>query len=182
MNIDDDKILLSALREGNERAFDMIFRKYSKSIYHFVCWTCQSKEDAEDLTQEIFVKLWENAKIVAIVSLKAYLFTIARGMVVDWTRRKVNRLVFETLVEEKLAMQPTESDTEEKILFEQLLLSVQQMAQTMPAKRLEVYKLRWLEGLTRKEIAQRMGIGISTVDIHIRKTLEYLRSTLSQLP
>lgn len=48
----------------------------------------------------------------------------------------------------------------------------------MPAKRLEVFRLRWIEGMSRKEIADAMNISIVTVDIHIRKVLEHLREKI----
>ncbi|MDR1919769.1 MAG: RNA polymerase sigma-70 factor [Tannerellaceae bacterium] len=178
--IDDDKILLIALREQNEKAFDIIFRKYFKSIYHFVYKICKSSEDAEDLTQEIFVKLWENAQTVSIVSLKGYLFTLAKGMVIDWTRKKVNQLVFETLAD-KHAVCAEEFESNEKAFFEYLLSMIHHIAQSMPERRREVYCLRWKEGLSRKEIAERMGISVATVDVHLQKALESLRAAVSKV-
>jgi RNA polymerase sigma-70 factor (ECF subfamily) len=174
MNFNDDNILLIALRERNEKAFDMIFQKYFKSIYSFVYQTCKQAEDAEDLTQEIFVKLWENSRTVPIKSLKSYLFTLARGIVVDWRRKRINQLVFEKL-DEKHEFFMSISEQDDQVSKEELLSVIRRIAQTIPKRRQEVYRLRWIEGLSRKEIAQRMGITVTTVDIHLRKVLEYLR-------
>jgi RNA polymerase sigma-70 factor (ECF subfamily) len=180
MNFNDDKILLIALRERNEKAFDMIFQKYFKSIYGFVYQTCKQSEDAEDLTQEIFVKLWENSRTVQIESLKSYLFTIARGTVVDWTRKRVNQLVFERLDEER-EFYMSISEPDDQVSKERLLSIIHRIAQTMPERRQEVYRLRWIEGLSRKEIAQCMGITVTTVDIHLQKALEYLRINIAKI-
>ncbi|MDR0844131.1 MAG: sigma-70 family RNA polymerase sigma factor [Tannerella sp.] len=181
MNIDDDKILLIALRERNERAFNMIFRKYHKDIYHFVNQICNSPKDAEELTQDIFVKLWENSNVIPIVSLKGYLYALAKGMAIDWTRRSVNQAIFEMLTDEQ-ALCPDESEIEEKKSFENKLSTIHHLAQSMPERRLEVFRMKWVENLPRKEIAQRMGITVTTVDIHLKKALDYLRAAVAKLP
>jgi RNA polymerase sigma-70 factor (ECF subfamily) len=180
VKIDDDKILLIALRERKERAFDMIVHKYLNRIYHFVRLHCKP-EEAEDLTQDIFVKLWKNSQTVEIESLKGYLYTLAKGVIVDWTRRSVNQMVFETLIEEQYVV-PAAEAVDEKIAFDQLLSVIHQIAETMPKRRFEVFRLKWVEGLTRKEIAQRMGITITTVDIQLKKAVDYLRLVVSNLP
>ncbi len=177
----DDKILLIALRERKEKAFDMIFNKYFKSIYYFISLNCKSTADAEDMAQEVFVRLWESGQ-VPTVSLKGYLYTIARNVVIDWTRRSINKMVFDALAEEQHATLMVESELNEKTSLENLLSIIHRIAQSMPERRLEVYRLRWIEGLSRKEIAQRMGITVTTVDIHIQKALEYLRMEISKLP
>jgi RNA polymerase sigma-70 factor (ECF subfamily) len=174
--IDDDKILAIALRERNEKAFERIIKKYFKRINHFVRQNCKSAEDAEDLTQDIFVKLWENSQTVEIESLQAYIYTLAKGIVVDWARRGVNQMVFEVLEDHySLAVESTENE----MTSAQLLSTIHQIAETMPERRLEVYQMRWINGMSRQEIAERMGITVTTVDIHLRKALEYLRVAVS---
>lgn len=160
----------------------MIFRKYYKLIYHFILQNCRSTADAEDLAQEVFVKLWES-DTMNIVSLKSYIFTVAKNIVIDWTRQSINKQIFETLVDEQQADAALRAaQKEEDISSEELLSILDNIAQTMPERRLEVYQLRWMEGLSRKEIAQKMGITVTTVDIHIQKVLEYLRKKVAELP
>ena len=178
MEIDDDKVLSLALREQEVNAFDKIFHKYFKSIYCFILHNCKSPQDAEDMTQEVFIRLWENSQ-TQITSLKAYLYTIARNVVIDRTRRGINKLIFEALNEEQHAtLIDEESETDEN---EKLLSIVHHIANSMPERRLEVYKLRWVEGLSRKEIANKMGITVTTVDIHLKKGIDYLRSAVSKI-
>ncbi|GHT67471.1 RNA polymerase sigma-70 factor [Bacteroidia bacterium] len=179
METDSDKILLAALREGKEKAFDMIFQKYFRSIYQFVCQNCRNKKNAEELTQDVFVILWQN-KETPIDSLKGYLYAVARNIVVNWTRQNVNRQLLEILINEQRVL-ADKSDLSEKLTFERLLSMVHKIAQSMPKRRFEVYQMRWVEGLSRKEIAQRMGISITTVDIHLHKGIEYLHSAMSKL-
>lgn len=170
----DDKILLAELCRHNIKAFDLIFNKYFNRIYFFILNNCRSDKDAEDLAQEVFIKLWENRD--TIVSIKGYLYTIAKGLVVDWIRKKVNKMIFAS-ISDALYIE-NEDDIIKNIETKDLLELIQEVLKSMPNKQLDVYKMRWIEGLSRKEIADRMGITITTVDIHLRKGLVFLRKNI----
>ncbi|GHU13866.1 hypothetical protein FACS189441_2230 [Betaproteobacteria bacterium] len=107
---------------------------------------------------------------------------MARGIVIDWIRKDVNQLIFDKLVDNQHYTLITESGVEEKVRIEHQLSIVHQTAQSMPEKRLEVYRLRWIEGLSRKEIASQMGITVTTVDIHLKKACDYLKETIQANP
>ena len=171
---DDEKSLLAALNKGDGKAFDNIYRKYCRSIYHFVRQNISHVEDADELTQDIFVKLWQNSRKVEIVSLKNYLFTLARGTIIDYIRKNVNRAVFERLADDS-DIAADNSDLDDKMATELLLEKISQYAQLLPERQREVYRLRWEEGLSRKDIASRMGITVTTVDLHLRKVVDNLR-------
>ena len=72
-------------------------------------------------------------------------------------------------------------EQDDKIELENILGKIDTYAQKMPDRRKEVYQLKWIKGLSRKEIAAEMGISTVTVDIHIRKVLEYLKLIASKL-
>ena len=172
---DEDKILLAALREGDDKVFDKIYWNHCRSIYHFVRQNISSGEDADELTQDIFVKLWQNSRKVEIVSLKNYLYTLARGTIIDYIRKNVNRAVFERLADDN-DIAADNSDLDDKLATERLLEKISQNAQLLPERQREVYRLRWEEGLSRKEIAASMGITVTTVDLHLRKAIDNLRN------
>ena len=80
MNISEEA-LLSGLKLGEETAFSKIYALHVRSIYAFVLKILKSPSISEDVVQEVFIKLWENApKIDAGTSIKPYLFTIARNL------------------------------------------------------------------------------------------------------
>jgi len=175
----DEKFLLAALREGDDTVFDKIYWKYCRRIYHFVRQNISSDEDAEELIQDIFVKLWQNCHKVEIVSLNNYLYTLARGTIIDYIRKNVNRTVFERLADDS-DIASDNSDLDDKVATESLLNSISQYAQLLPERQREVYRMRWEEGLSRKEIASRMGITVTTVDLHLRKAIDHLRDKFNK--
>jgi len=181
MKYDNDDNLLIALQEGSERAFEKIYVKYHKPVYFFVYQNAVSAEEAEELTQDIFLKLWQNSQSTVILSLKNYLFTIARGVVIDYIRKKLNRLALEELAEEHTFVADDTDDMEEKLFREQLLSQIAELAHLLSERQREVYHLRWVEGLSRKEIAERLNISVTTVDIHIRKIIEFMKDKLKPI-
>ena len=171
--------LLTKLRKGNEKAFDQVFENYSDAIYNFLRKNCLSSEDAEDLLQEIFLKLWlYRENIQPDSSLSSYLFTIARNTLLNYIRDRAKKRLFEFLINEaelKDSFKENEDNDMSCIIRE-----IDEIAQGMPPKRKEVYELRWIEGLSRKEIAEKMEISIVTVDIHLRKAIDYLKSVVKK--
>jgi len=154
-----------------QKALKLIYDKYFSLVYSFISKECRSAEDSKDLTQDVFLKLWKTrSRLYEIESLKNYLFISARNTFIDYVRRKVNQEIFEELTAYNA------SDSQEFELNDQELIDVLlKYSEDMPEKRLQVFKLRWIDDKSRKEIAEQLGISIVTVDIHIRKALGFLK-------
>ena len=176
---DDDKILTDLL-EGKEKAFDAVFLKYSSAVFGFMYKNCRSVEDAKDLTQDAFVKFWRYKRNIAPgTSLKAYLFCTARSVLINHVRKNVSKKLLETLLNDREIKFAPESENPDR--EEELLNQIDNLAQNMPDKRKAVYRLRWIKGLSRKEIASELGISVITVDVHLRKAIDYLKSVAVKL-
>lgn len=85
-----DTHTLSLLQKGDEKAFDAIFWKYNSRVFHFIHSLLYDKTLAEDLTQNVFLKIWERHQdIKPEEGFEAYLFTIARNMVYKETEKRL---------------------------------------------------------------------------------------------
>lgn len=90
-----DTHTLSLLQQGDEKAFDTIFWKYNPRVFHFIHSLLYDKILAEDLTQNVFLKIWERHQdIKPEEGFEAYSFTIARNMVYKETENGYFRNVF----------------------------------------------------------------------------------------
>ena len=84
----EDGLLLKALGLGDMKAFDVIFNKYFQKMKRFLCGFLDSEEEAEDLSQDIFVKLWQNRTVLKDVdNLNAYLYRVAKNTVYSYFER-----------------------------------------------------------------------------------------------
>lgn len=91
--MDDQKIkkIIIASSEGSEEGFSELLNFYLKPVFNFVYRVCGNTKDAEDITQEVFIKLWKNInKYKPEKNFKAWLFSIARNTTIDWLRKRKN--------------------------------------------------------------------------------------------
>lgn len=88
-----DKLLILKLRQGDTEAFGEIYDRYATKIYRFIFFKISSVEEAEDLTSEVFLKLWQylNQQETELHNLKAFIYQIARNQVIDHYRTKARK-------------------------------------------------------------------------------------------
>ena len=173
-----DGHLLIDLKNGDEKAFETLFWKYNEHVYHFIYSLLYEKSMAEDLTQNVFLKIWEKHETIDVEqNFDAYLFTIARNLVYKETE---NRLLSEKLTE-SLQRQLSDADslTEERIDAESLREYINSLIEELPPSRREIFRLSRQEHLSYREIAERLSISEKTVETQLSRALRFLRDRLS---
>ncbi len=83
--------LINAFKKGDSKAFEKLFQKYHKKLYSFLFYLLHTKEDAEEIVQETFVKIWEKREdLIDGYSFDSFLFTIAKNAFLNQNRKKIN--------------------------------------------------------------------------------------------
>lgn len=160
--------LIRDFKNGNARAFEKLFEIYHKRLYGFIFGLTKSKPDSEEIVQEAFVKVWENRNHYnEVYPFEAYLFKIAKNAFINHNRKQINRRIFEKNFE--IFAEMTSNGADGQILFKETQLIVEAIINTMPPKRKEIFRLQKLEGLSRKEISQKLSISLVTIDSHLMK-------------
>jgi RNA polymerase sigma-70 factor (family 1) len=173
----DDYDLISRLRTGDVTAFDSIYQNYSGKLYAFGLKFLKSEDEAEELVQSVFLKLWENHKILnPDLSFKSYLFTIAYNDICKLFRRRNYMIKFidETVYENIVAT----SDLSEQIDYKSLLERVQRIINKLPERQKIIFFKSREEGKSSKEIALELGLSPGTVDNYISESLKFIRLRL----
>jgi RNA polymerase sigma-70 factor (ECF subfamily) len=107
-----DTVLIQRYLEGDEEALPLLVNRYLKAIYNFVYRYTGNRMDAEDLTQEIFVKMWSSLKKFDLrYDFRSFLFTIAKNHCFDWLRKKKIRMTKELSIEENMDLIEMVKDT-----------------------------------------------------------------------
>jgi RNA polymerase sigma-70 factor (ECF subfamily) len=176
-NISNQQFILDELQKGNERAFNSIFKQYYKPLCQFSYSFIKVQDTAENLVQEVFAKLWEKREnITNIDNLLSYMMGMVRNQSIDFLRKeKTNSKIFNNLRLEK-----SENTTEEQISkneFEEKLLK---SIMNLPERCRTAIEMSRLEGLSNKEIAQKMEISVKGVEALIGRSLKLLRSELQE--
>lgn len=174
----DEQELLLRLREGDERAFEHVYQKYSARIFGNTLKLLKDKEAAEDILQEVFIKAWQNrAEIAVDKSFGSYLFTIAKHLVYNYIRRAS----LETRVASYLASHTSElyRHIEEHIHYQESRDAIQQAIDKLPPKRREVYILCKIQGKSYQEVAEQLGCSVAAVNAHIVKATKSIKEQLN---
>lgn len=164
---------------GDADAFAQLFERLYDRVYSTALQYCKITATAEDVAQQVFLKVWEKRQLLATIkNAEAWLFTIARNQVMDVLRRdlltdKYSHYILEIVQEE-------ENSPEQLLISRQKQEIIDKCVQGLSPKQLEVYRLNRDEGLTYQEIAHKLGISRDTVKEHIAKALNHIRVYLME--
>ncbi len=169
-----DYQLVKQFRGGNMEAFKFLYEKYGGKLYNFILSLLHDPDEAEDLTQNTFLKLWDKrTDLNPEKSVASYIFMIARHMVY---RQACNRLMHnrhnENFTRERGVI---DRSTEEQIDSVFLSMRLEILTNELPEARRAIFILSRIEGLSNREIAQRLGISEKTVETQLYRATQYIR-------
>ena len=170
--------LLILLREGDRVAFYNIYERYCKRLYGFVLRYIKQEADAEEIVQEVFIKVWEaRTKIDVYSSFESFLFTVAYNATISLFRKRVSEKKY---LEHLKSLQQSEyvPDAANEIHFNELNEKVQALLNELTPRQKEIFQLSREEGLTHEEIAKKLDISVNTVKKHMTNTLAFLKSNI----
>ncbi|MEQ9286225.1 MAG: RNA polymerase sigma-70 factor [Cyclobacteriaceae bacterium] len=176
MNLQDgiDKDLVRKIKHGNLGAFRILYDTYYTNILNFSHTYTGSIEDAEEVTQDTFLKLWKHRDgLDEEMSVNGYIFRIAKNLTLNKIRKKVMEPRYFDEIEDESVFS---NQTEEDIMLDEMQQLLMKAIEALPPKRQQIFRLSRLSGLPNKEIAKRLNISENTVEGQMRKSIKYLRS------
>lgn len=180
LRIDDiDNGLIIQLRIGNKDAFKMLFEKYSIRLYQFSLKYLREKEDAEDLLNEVFLKIWENRQSLKTnTSFQSYLFTIAYNNIRQrFLKKSREEKYIQIFAEENLV---DFSKGEDEVDYLQIVQKINQVIDSLPARRKEIFNLSYKEEFKNHEIADKLGISEQFVKNQLSVARKYIISKIKE--
>lgn len=168
--------LQQQLAAGSEFAFTRLFDHYRGHIYGVAIKFLKSPVLAEEVVQDVFMKVWHNREEMARVKqLNAYLFIMARNFIFD----RIKKMSYELIEETVLPMQETTADdTEYLVRQHQCQQLLQQAINLLPPQQRQVYQFAKVEGLSHESIAEKMHLSKHTVKKHMAMALQHIRKHL----
>lgn len=174
-----ESVLLVNISHGDTKAFEHLFMLYFPKLKLFLSGFLDREEEAEDLAQDVFVKVWQNrCSLGKIENLNAYLYRMAKNALYTY----LDRSFFpDTLSESGSGYIPSTEELEEIIFAKELEELIDVTIDKMPPKRKAIFCMSRKQGLTNEEIASRLNISKRTVETHISAALTDLRKIISVL-
>lgn len=170
--------LLRRIAEGERELFGELVLKHQDFIFNVVSKYVRFEEEARDLTQDVFLKAYENIeKFRGDSKLSSWLYSIAYNLSMNWSERKAGR---ETQLDDELAETvPEPPSLADEIYDRELQLArISGVLAELPEKYRVVIKLYYFEDRSYQEIADTLGLPINTVKVHLLRAKDQLRKKL----
>jgi RNA polymerase sigma factor (sigma-70 family) len=168
--------LLAGLQSHDEQAFGYLYDRYSKALFSIILQIIPQQEIAEDVLQEVFLKIWQNIKLYDASKGRLYtwMLNIARNQSIDRTRSKdFNNRSKTTELEENVYdnRQTVEAGIDD--------VGLKKTLNNLPEESRKLLELAYFQGYTQEEISKILNIPLGTVKTRIRTTIIQLRKILS---
>lgn len=173
--------LVISLSQGDERAFEELYRLYSEKIYHISRKMNLSHEDAEGVVQEVFLKIWKNrSKLDPELSINAYLIAIVRSLVIKKAKKDARFFAFQQY-KIPLIQQLSSPGADDELIFSEFSQLTREIIEQLPPAQKKIFQLRYLENLSVAEIADQLQISKRTVENQVFRATCFVREKLTKL-
>lgn len=166
--------LVTQLTQDDEAAFSELYIRYKDKLSYFCFYLLKSKEEANDIVQEIFIRIWESRSFInPELSFSAFLYTMARNRIMNYFRDiDIDTKVKEIFAARKITVEET---TESQIIYTEYQEILQAAIDLLPTQRKRIFNMSRVENMPHKEIAAELGISINTVQEHISEALKFIK-------
>ncbi|WP_302583845.1 RNA polymerase sigma factor [Alistipes shahii] len=168
---------ISALKKGSYEAFSIIYEYNVRSLYAFVISRVKDRQEAEDIVQETFIKLWNmRSRLDETKDIRSLLFTITRNRVVDTLRYQMNRAVTKDCL--SYINEVDKDAASSKIYYDDYIRMVDRVKGCLTKRELEIYEMSREGDMSIREISQSLNIAPQTVKNILTSALRKIRGKL----
>ena len=174
----NDKELISLLKQDDEGALRLIYDTYIQQLHYFILRTAKSRQLAEDVVQDVFIKVWDNRmQIDAEQPFKPYLYTIAKRHLLNLLKRVQHEA---NIVEEiRKYASPVEHTTDMDLDFQESNETIAEAIDKLPSQCRAVFVRCKINGLSYAQAAAELGITEGTVNSQMVKALKSIRTYIN---
>lgn len=177
---ENDLELIEGMKANRHQSYEVLYNKYAAQLYIFAANKLHSKEIAEELVHDVFIKIWEKrAQINIQTNVAGYLFRMMRNEILQYLRGIKHKDVF---IEEMIALEISDNiQTDEHIFLKEMEKKLLGIIDGLPEKCREIFIMSREHELTVKEIASQLNIADQTVKNQLTKALTVLRKELKHI-
>lgn len=175
----NEKLLLRQVARHDEKAFKALFEAYRSRLYHYIIGIVKSRETAEEMVIDVFLKIWQQREILeGVERFDAFLFRIAFNQSVDFLRRaardpKIKNIIWHDI---ELAGGPASDAT---VLVKEYEVKLKEAIGLLSPKRQLIFRMSRERNFSHSAIAQKLRLSKYTVSNHISESLRFIRAYLA---
>jgi RNA polymerase sigma factor (sigma-70 family) len=181
-DVADDRQLMQLIMQKDPAALERLYDRYERVIYSFAYRIVKDSMAAEEVMQELFLRIWKNAEHFDPDKgrLSTWMFTVTRNIAIDHLRKRSSRMPQQTVESEELyQIQDNGTMTEDRVEMQMIGEQVREALQQLSKDQQQVMDMIYYQGLTQQEVAQLAAIPLGTVKSRVRLAMKQLQKQLN---
>lgn len=154
------------------------YKNYQRSVFLYIYYKIGNKEEAEDLVQDVFVRLMDYQQMLRVDTIKHFIFTISRNLLYDYLRHHYKRLEVTSYIYDQ--RETCTNETEEEVIARDLLLLEKKKVAQLSLQRRKVYMMTRFENKTLPEVSRILNLSSRTVENHLFASRKMVREYMRQ--
>jgi len=177
----NEQYCLAQIKEGNEYYFNLIFEKYRNRLFAYLFKVTKSKETAEEIVLDVFLKLWHGRDVITeIQNLESFLYRVAHNKAIDFFRATKRSPLVQQAVWEVIVAATASESADTTLLQNNLKALLKEAINQLSPQRKKVFELRTYEDLSYAEIARALNLSSNTVRNHLAASVQFIRDYLQK--
>ncbi|HEY4148336.1 MAG TPA: RNA polymerase sigma-70 factor [Chitinophagaceae bacterium] len=171
--------LQKAIQTGSELSLARLYGIFSKRLHHFARVITRSNETAEEIVEDVFVKLWSNRhKITEIDNLTVYLYVAVKNRSLNAVSQQASQLLHAPFDDLEIETGPIAADPYSLLVTAEMMQKMREAVEALPPRCKMIFKLVREDGLRHKEVAEILNIAINTVDVQMAIAIKKICTAL----
>lgn len=176
-SVERQELIVEQLKEGSKEAFRLLFDSYGPKIHAFAISYLKNESEAEELLQDVFLKLWElRSGLDSSKNIKSFLFKICINLIYDLMRRKNIEQAY--LYYSGQNHSSCGENTWHEVIYQDMLSNLSKLVASMPEQRQRIFRLSKEDGLSNDEIASRLQLSKRTVENQLYRAVSFLKDKI----
>ncbi|MES2376092.1 MAG: RNA polymerase sigma-70 factor [Bacteroidota bacterium] len=172
-----DNELVDLWIDGDERAYQELFKRYFKKLHYYALKIVPDKDVAEEIVLDVMLCIWQKKHLIDNnLPLSAYLFRSVKNKLIDFLRKRTLNTIS---IDENPIQFKSGLEADQGLLYKELELKYIRSVEKLPPQKMLIFKMSRNEGLTYQEIAMQLNLSKSTVENHMVAALKTLKRFIS---
>jgi RNA polymerase sigma-70 factor (family 1) len=164
---------------GDEKAFREIYINFYKKLYRFALAIVKTKESAEEITEDVFIKIWQQKEsLTSIKNLRVYLYTATKNTSLNYLSRKARENIVHPFDHINIELSGSILTPEQIMITTEMYNKIQQAVEALPPRCKMIFKLIREDGLKYKEVSDILNISVNTIDVQMAIAVKKIATAL----
>lgn len=175
---DHERYLLNQVARGDQEAFKQLYNTFKDKLCSFIFVMSHSRETAEDVVQDVFLKIWlQRERLAGIENFNAYLFKMSQNHFLNLLRRIIKKKQgLSKVLEEDTSIF---ANPDQQLIYKNIRMEIEKIVSELPSRQKDIYVLKREVGLKHEEIAEQLQISLSTVKNHLTQALKTIQKKIN---